>query len=159
MAARIKNTAITAGFIALLIILLFQKCRYAKLEKEFLEFVPKTDTVFVKKPYEVIKTETRYIEKPVYVKVFQKDTTLRKEAEKSDIITAVEIQPKEIRIDRITPQGIVFSNQYDMPAYREIKIDNLGNLQVKKKRRIFSKLLCIAGAVAAGYLIIHNIHH
>ena len=119
------------------------------------------DTVFVNKLYKVIEIQKEYIEKPVKVFVYLKDTTLRKKAEHSDIILGVDVKRKNlfssmetIKIDKISPQGMVFSNEYQEPASREIKIDELGNMQVKKKR--FIKLKRITGIVlvgAAGFII------
>ena len=119
------------------------------------------DTVFVSKPYKVVEIKKEYIEKPVKVFVYLKDTTLRKEAEHSDIITAVHVKRKNlfssddiIGIDKITPKGIILSSQYVTPEFREIKIDMNGNMQVKKKR--FTKFKRVAGIIligAAGFIL------
>jgi hypothetical protein len=119
------------------------------------------DTVFVNKPYKVIEIQKEFIERPVKVYVYKRDTVFRKEIEKSDIILGVDVKRKNIfssmetiKIDKISPEGIIMSNEYQEPAMREIKIDELGNMQVKKKR--FTKLKRIAGIVivgAAGFII------
>ena len=98
--------------------------------------------------------------------VYLKDTTLRKLAEHSDIITGIEFKRHNlfnkmdfIKIDKINPQGLVFSNEYKMPPIRELKIDLNGNLQTKKKRYIGLKI--IASAVIIGttsYFIHQEIH-
>ena len=99
------------------------------------------DTVFVPKPYKVVEIKKEYIEKPVKVLVYLKDTTLRKQAEHSDIITGINFKRHNlfnkmdfIKIDKINPQGLVFSNEYKVPPIRELKIDLNGNLQTKKKQ-------------------------
>ena len=58
-------------------------------EKNSVEKNRVPDTVFVPKPYKVVEIKKEYIEKPVKVYVYLKDTTLRKQAEQSDIITGV----------------------------------------------------------------------
>ncbi len=113
------------------------------------------DTIFVPKPYKVVEIKKEYIERPVRVLVYLKDTTLRKQAEHSDIITGINFKRHNlfrkmdfIKIDKINPKGLIFSNEYEVPPVREIKIDLNGNLQIKKKRYIGLKI--IAGAVIVG---------
>jgi hypothetical protein len=156
----IKNISVMCIIAILLIALLVKSCE----NKQLRNHVEKTripDTVFVKKPYKVIEIKTEYIEKPVKVFVYLKDTTLRKEAEHSDIVLGVDIKRKNIfsnediiKVDKITPLGIVMSSEYPLPTFREIKIDEHGNLEVKKKR--FPKLRKVLRIVligAAGFII------
>lgn len=155
---RIKNK-ITAGLVLALLLLLTGyvaslKLENAQLEKQLIER-PVTDTVFVPKPYEVLKIKTKYVEVPKLVKAYAADSALRDTAEKRDIITGIRLNPRLIKIDRINPQGIVFSNSYDLPAIRSLTIDGTGNLQVKKKRKAGLKILGTAAAIGAGF-IIHN---
>ncbi len=114
-----------------------------------------TDTVFVPIPYKVIEIRKEYIEKPVKVLIHLKDTTLRKQAEQSDIILGMNFKRHhlfqkfdKIKIDKINPQGMIFSNEYQVPTIREIKIDSKGNLQIKRKRHLGLKI--IAGALIIG---------
>jgi hypothetical protein len=109
----------------------------------------------VPKPYKVVEIKKEYIEKPVKVLVYLKDTALRKQAEHSDIITGIDFNRHNlfhkmdfIKIDKINPKGLVFSNEYEVPPVREIKIDMNGNLQTKKKR--YRGLKIIASAVIVG---------
>jgi len=160
MKSNFKNWSVSIIIGILLFLLLFKSCELSKAEK-LSEQRRLPDTVFVSKPYKVIVIKKEYIEKPIKVFVYLKDTTLRKEAEHSDIITAVHVKRKNIfgnddiiGIDRITPKGIVLSSQYETPAFREIKIDMQGNMLVKKKR--FTKLKKIGTIVlisAAGFII------
>ena len=160
LTSNFKNWSIAAVISTLLFLLLFKSCELNRAQK-LSEQRRLPDTVFVSKPYKVIVIKKEYIEKPVKVFVYLKDTTLRKEAEHSDIITAIHVKRKNIfgnddiiGIDRITPKGIVLSSQYETPAFREIKIDMQGNMQVKKKR--FTKLKKIGTIVlisAAGFII------
>ncbi len=160
MKSNFKFYTMTAISIVLLCLFLFKSCENQRLLNH-VEKIRIPDTVFVNKPYKVVVIKKEYIEKPIKVFVYLKDTTLRKEAEHSDIITAIHVKRKNIfgnddiiGIDRITPKGIVLSSQYETPAFREIKIDMQGNMQVKKKR--FTKLKKIGTIVlisAAGFII------
>ena len=121
------------------------------------------DTVFVPKPYKVVEIKKEYIEKPVNVLVYLKDTTLRKQAEHSDIITGINFKRHNlfnkmdfIKIDKINPQGLVFSNEYKVPPVRELKIDLSGNLQTKKKRYIGLKIIASAVVVGTTSYFIHR---
>ena len=121
------------------------------------------DTVFVPKPYKVVEIKKEYIEKPVKVLVYLKDTTLRKQAEHSDIITGINFKRHNlfnkmdfIKIDKINPQGLVFSNEYKVPPIRELKIDLNGNLQTKKKRYIGLKIIASAVVVGTTSYFIHR---
>ena len=121
------------------------------------------DTVFVPKPYKVVEIKKEYIEKPVKVLVYLKDTTLRKQAEQSDIITGINFKRHNlfnkmdfIKIDKINPQGLVFSNEYKVPPIRELKIDLNGNLQTKKKRYIGLKIIASAVVVGTTSYFIHR---
>lgn len=121
------------------------------------------DTVFVPKPYKVLEIKKEYIEKPVKILVYLKDTTLRKQAEHSDIITGINFKRHNlfnkmdfIKIDKINPQGLVFSNEYKVPPIRELKIDLNGNLQTKKKRYIGLKIIASAVVVGTTSYFIHR---
>jgi len=163
------NSIKTYGLIGLCLILLFllllKSCELEKT-KQYAEANRVPDTVYVPKPYKVVVIQKQYIEKPVKVIVYLKDTTLRKQAERSDIITGIDFKRHNLfhkmdflKVDKIDPQGIVFSNEYKLEPVREIKIDMTGNVQVKKKRHLGLK---IAGSILAGsvsaYFIGHEIH-
>ena len=160
MKSNFKFYALTALCVVLFCLFLLKSCENKRLLNH-VEKIRIPDTVFVSKPYKVIEIKKEYIEKPVKVFVYLKDTTLRKEAEHSDIITAVHVKRKNlfssddvIGIDKITPKGIILSSQYVTPEFREIKIDMNGNMQVKKKR--FTKFKKVAGIIligAAGFII------
>ncbi|MEO8760136.1 MAG: hypothetical protein ABI448_04545 [Bacteroidia bacterium] len=160
MKSNFKFYTMTAISIVLLCLFLLKSCENQRLLSH-VEKIRIPDTVYIHKAYKVVEIKKEYIEKPVQVFVYLKDTSLRKEAEHSDIITAVHVKRKNlfgnediIGIDRITPKGIVLSSQYETPAFREIKIDMQGNMQVKKKR--FTKLKKIGTIVlisAAGFII------
>ena len=68
------------------------------------------DTVFVPKPYKVVEIKKEYIEKPVKVFVYLKDTTLRKQAEHSDIITGIDFKRHNLfrKLDFIYFDKILF---------------------------------------------------
>ncbi len=165
MINNIKTYGLIGLCLILLFLLLFKSCELEKV-KQIVENNHVPDTVYVPKPYKVVEIKKEYIEKPVKVYVYMKDTALRKQAEQSDIITGVVFKPHNlfrkmdfIKIDRINQQGIVFSNEYQKPPIRELKIDLNGNLQTKKKRHIGLKI--IAGAVIVGttsYFIHREIH-
>lgn len=138
----------------LLCLLLFKSCELKKA-KQVAENNRVPDTIFISKPYKVVEIEKEYIEKPVKVLVYMKDTALRQQVEQSDIITGIHFKRHNIfhkldfiKIDKIDPQGIVFSNQYQVPPIKELKIDLNGNLQIKKKRYIGLKI--VAGIIASG---------
>jgi hypothetical protein len=146
----------------LFFLLLFKSCEL-KNAKQLVENNRVPDSVFVSKPYKITIIKREYIEKPVRVLVFLKDTTLRKQAEHSDIITGIDFKRHNlfhkldlIKIDKINPQGIVMSNEYQVPPIREIKIDMNGNLQTKKKRYIGLKIIASAIAIGTTTYFIHQ---
>lgn len=150
----VKLYGLTAICLVLAFLLMAKSCELEHA-KHIAEKNRVPDTVFVPKPYKVIEIKKEYIEKPVKVLVYLKDTALRKQAEHSDIITGIDFKRHNlfhkmdfITIDKINPKGLVFSNQYEVPPVREIKIDMNGNLQTKKKR--YRGLKIIASAVIVG---------
>ena len=95
--------------------------------------------------------------------MYLKDTALRKQAEHSDIITGIDFKRHNlfrkldfIKIDKINPKGLVFSNEYQVPPIRELKIDLNGNLQTKKKRYIGLKIIASAVIVGTTSYFIHQ---
>lgn len=158
----IKLYGLTAICLVLAFLLMAKSCELEHA-KQTAETNRIPDTVFVSKPYKVVEIKKEYIEKPVKVFVYLKDTTLRKQAEQSDIITSVNFKRHHlfqkldlIKIDRINPQGIVMSNEYQVPPVREIKIDMNGNLQTKKKRYIGLKIIASAVIVGTTSYFIHQ---
>lgn len=154
MINNLKTYGLSAICLGLLFLLLLKSCEL-KTARKLAETNRIPDTVYVPKPYKVVEIKKEYIEKPVKVFVYLKDTALRKQAEQSDIITGVNFKRRglfqgsdQIKIDRITPQGIIFSNEYKLPPIKELQIDLNGNLKIKKKRYIGLKIL--AGAVIVG---------
>ena len=159
---KIKLYGLTAISLLLAFLLMAKSCEleHAKNTAEK-NRVP--DTVFVPKPYKVVEIKKEYIEKPVKVLVYLKDTALRKQAEQSDIITGIDFKRHNlfnkmdfIKIDKINPQGLVFSNEYQVPPVREIKIDLNGNLQTKKKRYIGLKIIASVVIVGTTSYFIHQ---
>ena len=121
------------------------------------------DTVFIPKPYKVVEIKKEYIEKPVKILVYLKDTTLRKQAEHSDIITGIDFKQHNlfhkmdfIKIDKINPKGLVFSNEYEVPPVIDMKIDMNGNLQTKKKRFVGLKIVASAVIIGTTAYFIHQ---
>lgn len=158
----IKLYGLTAICLLLAFLLMAKSCELEHA-KNSVEKNRVPDTVFVPKPYKVVEIKKEYIEKPVRVLVYLKDTTLRKQAEQSDIITGINFKRHNlfqkmdfIKIDKINPQGLVFSNEYQVPPVREIKIDLNGNLQTKKKRYIGLKILASAVIVGTTSYFIHQ---
>ena len=158
----VKLYGLTAICLVLAFLLMAKSCEleHAKNTAEK-DRVP--DTVFVPKPYKVVEIKKEYIEKPVKVLMYLKDTTLRKQAEQSDIITGINFKRHNlfnkmdfIKIDKINPQGLVFSNEYKVPPIRELKIDLNGNLQTKKKRYIGLKIIASAVFVGTTSYFIHR---
>ena len=88
MINNIKTYGLIGLCLILLFLLLFKSCELEKA-KQFTENNRVPDTVYVPKPYKVVEIKKEYIEKPVRVLVYLKDTTLRKQAEHSDIITEI----------------------------------------------------------------------
>ena len=84
----IKLYGLTAICLLLAFLLMAKSCELEH-SKNSVEKNRVPDTVFVPKPYKVVEIKKEYIEKPVRVLVYLKDTTLRKQAEQSDIITGV----------------------------------------------------------------------
>lgn len=142
------------------LMLLVKSCENRQLQKH-LENVRVPDTFFVKKPYKVTEIKTQYIEKPIKVYVYLKDTTLRKEVEQSDIITGVHLKRKNLfssdellTLDKITPKGIVLRNEYITPKIGELRIDEKGNVEIKKKKFTkFKRAAAIILPLAAGFII------
>ena len=111
----IKLYGITAISLVLAFLLMAKSCELEHT-KNITEKNRVPDTVFVPKPYKVVEIKKEYIEKPVKVLVYLKDTTLRKQAEHSDIITGIDFKQHNlfhkmdfIKIDKINPKGLVFS--------------------------------------------------
>ena len=158
----IKLYGITAISLVLAFLLMAKSCELEHAKNTAEKYrVP--DTVFVPKPYKVVEIKKEYIEKPVKVLVYLKDTALRQQAEHSDIITGINFKRHNlfrkldfIKIDKINPQGLVFSNEYQVPPVREIKIDLNGNLQTKKKRHIGLKIIASAVIVGTTSYFIHQ---
>lgn len=143
----VKLYGLTAICMLFAFLLAFKSCELKKAQ-QLAELNRVPDTVYVLKPYKVVEIKKEYIEKPVKVFVYLKDTTLRKQAESSDIITGIDFKRHNlfrkldfIKIDKINPQGIVMSNTYEVPPIRELRIDLNGNLQTKKKRYIGLKIV------------------
>ena len=158
----IKLYGLTAICLLLAFLLMAKSCELEHA-KNSVEKNRVPDTVFVQKPYKVVEIKKEYIEKPVKVFVYLKDTALRKQAEHSDIITGINFKRHNlfnkmdfIKIDKINPQGLVFSNEYQVPPVREIKIDLNGNLQTKKKRYIGLKIIASAVIVGTTSYYIHR---
>jgi hypothetical protein len=158
----IKLYGITAISLVLAFLLMAKSCELEHV-KNIAEKNRVPDTVFVPKPYKVVEIKKEYIEKPVKVLVYLKDTTLRKQAEHSDIITGIDFNRHNlfhkmdfIKIDKINPKGLVFSNEYEVPPVREIKIDMNGNLQTKKKRFVGLKIIASAVIVGTTAYFIHK---
>ncbi len=158
----VKLYGLTAICLVLAFLLMAKSCELEHA-KNTAEKSREPDTVFVPKPYKVIEIKKEYIEKPLKVLVYLKDTTLRKQAEQSDIITGINFKRHNlfnkmdfIKIDKINPQGLVFSNEYKVPPIRELKIDLNGNLQTKKKRHIGLKIIASAVVVGTTSYFIHR---
>ncbi len=158
----IKLYGLTAICLLLAFLLMAKSCELEH-EKNSVAKNRVPDTIFVPKPYKVLEIKKEYIEKPVKVFVYLKDTTLRKQVEHSDIITGIQFKRHTlfhkmdfIKIDKINPQGLIFSNEYNVEPVREIKIDLNGNLQTKKKRYIGLKIIASALIVGTTTYIIHR---
>lgn len=112
----------------------------------------KTDTVYIDRAIEVVKVSAPI--KPKTIIVYRTDTTARKEAEKADIITGVEVKNNNIAISKITPLGITSVSNYPVPDFSELKIDAGGQVEVKKKRgRKFKNILIFSAGFALGAMI------
>ena len=122
-----------------------------------------TDTVYVDKPYKVEVIKKEYVEIPVKVTVYKRDTVFRDLMEKSDIITGVHYtsgglfsKPKLV-LDKISPKGFVFSNEYNAPKeLKNLTIDYKGNLTTKpniefKVLKVGGITVVISAAALGGY--------
>jgi hypothetical protein len=148
----IKNLVVIAVVLlmVLTVVVLYNKSQYYKALSK-----TTADTIYVRKPYPVTMIKTKYIERSVKVIVYLKDTNLRNSAESKDIITGIELSPSVLTIDKIKSTGEIFSSQYAITPFREIKIDGQGNLQIKKKRYWGLKILGTAMVAATGaYLLL-----
>ena len=154
MINRIKIFTLSGICLFLLFLLLEKGCELKRLRQESIKSkIP--DTVYVSKPYKIEEIKKEHIEKPATVYVYPEDTILRNVVEQKNIITGINIRRGNIfnktdfiKIDKISPLGIITSNEYKMPPLRLIKIDLNGGMQVKKKR--YPGLKMIAGALAIG---------
>jgi hypothetical protein len=147
----ILNLALLLG-----IFLIQKSCQLHRL-KALANLGHKTDTVYVSKPYEVIKIEKQFIEKPIKVYVYKRDTLYRKELENSTLISAIDIKQSglfnpltTIKIDKIDTLGLLFRDEFTFKNPRQITIDHLGNLQVKQNNFNRFKTLKIIGGIAVG---------
>lgn len=154
MRVKLKTYSLVGLCLILFFLLLLKNCEL-KNAKSRVEKSRVPDTVFIPKPYKVTEIKKEYIEKPVKVYVYLKDTTLRKTLEKSDVVIGIAYKRHNlfqkldfIKIDRITPNGSIFSNNYELQPVREFTIDLKGNLQSKRKR--YTGLKIIAGVVMLG---------
>ncbi len=161
----IKLYGLTGICLLLAFLLMIKSCKLNKAKQEAeVNRVP--DTIYVSKPYKVVEIKKEYIEKPVKVFVYLKDTALRKAAEHSDIITGIDFKSGNlfhkmdfIKVDKISPLGLITSNEYKMPEVREIKIDLKGNVEVKKKRHIPLKIIGTAFIIGTSAYFIHQEIH
>lgn len=101
----------------------------------------KPDTVYIPKPYKVLKIEKQYIEKPVKVYVYLKDTSLRKQAEQNTIITDIQLKSKGLfknmdmlKITKIDTAGLIYTDEFKIPPFKSLNIDGQGFLEIKPKR-------------------------
>lgn len=117
------------GFMASVVI---RQCTYVPVIPQYPHT---TDTVFVDRPYKVEVIKPTNI--PVKVYIYKdKDTTLRKEVEKQPIIENVDIKNNEVDITTIDTAGVIKTEIHKIePDSPEIKIDNTGQVEEKKKTR------------------------
>ena len=99
--------------------------------------VIQTDTVYVDKPYKVIKIKE--VEKPVKVTVFKTDTVYREKLIQDTLITHIEIDPKYAKIHTITPEGVPLIKDYPLSSFDKIDINHQGSIQIKKRKTNKSK--------------------
>jgi hypothetical protein len=92
------------------------------------------DTIFVDKPYKVEVIKTNNV--PVKVYVYKDlDTNLRNQREKQPIIEKVDIKGNEVAITTIDTSGLIKTDIHKIEPDSEVKIDNTGQVEEKKKTR------------------------
>ena len=125
----------------LLLLLSIGSCKYVFLRKELKNSsLKQIDTIIVNKPYPVLTIQTKYIEKPVSVIIYKKDTNLRNQVEKQTIITQVQFVKHSfinrklnfLQVDKIDTAGFIFSSKYKVRNISELHIDNKGNVKIKR---------------------------
>jgi hypothetical protein len=147
-----KKLKITISLIGVAVTILLMSLRYQcnkikELKTELHNAKGKIDTVFVPKFYKPKPIPAKEITKPKKVEVFKQDTALRKAVQDSDIVIGVNLQPRKLFrpaklvVDKITPQGFVYSNHYNATDLKSVSIDQTGNVKITtKKRNLYLKI-------------------
>ncbi len=111
------------------------------------------DTVFIEKYIRVLIKPNN---EPVKVEIYkQKDTILRKEVEKQPIIEAVDIKKNEVDITTIDTSGLLKTEIHKIePDSKEVKIDNIGLVEEKKRSKAHKVLVKVWKGTKTGLAII-----
>jgi hypothetical protein len=130
----------------LAIFLWVKTCENKKLNQAA-QIVRIPDTVYINKLYKEIVIQKEYIQKPIKVYVYLKDTTLRNKVEKETIITGIEFTRKNlfqnmdmIKISKIDTAGLIMTDEFKLKPFRAFSVDGLGNLEAKPKRYLGLKI-------------------
>ena len=119
-----------------------------------------TDTIYINKPYERIVVQK--IEVPREVLIYRRDTIFREQMEKDTLISGLQFTPRKLTLHSITPEGQPLVKKYPLAAFRELKVDHKGNLQIKKvkhpKRRKLFRTLGKIGLFVGGYYAGREVH-
>ena len=144
MLDKLKQYSALGLSIVFLILLLIQTCRLKNVPDSSFKL---NDTVYVNKPYPVIKIQT--IEKPVLTIIYKTDTVLRKQYEKENIITQVTFNPShnffnrrklDFKVGKIDTKGKISLSEYHATNAKQININNKGEVEVKRKNFLGLKI-------------------
>lgn len=159
------------AFITILVavFLYVSACLWFPSKRDYIYTPPKVDTVITKKPIAILKIKKDKIVLPKKVIVYKKDTTIRKKIEKETIITGITInrhipilrRMDYIEVSKVDTLGLAFKDKYSISDFKEISIDNIGNVSISKRKKNIRKIAIIATSVAVvaigGKIVINNI--
>ena len=139
-------------------LILFQRQKISDLEERALTAPIRPDTV-VKEVYKVDTVKASEARVPTRVIGYKEaNLPLRERAEREEIVTLVEIEPKQVRIDRIDTLGYLVSDFYpiDLKETSSLKIDRRGHIKVKKKRKLVGLKIGAAVTGFVGAIVLAN---
>lgn len=94
-----------------------------------------TDTIYIDKPYKEIVIKEIEVEVPKTVYIYKRDTIYREILEKDTLISSIEIDRQTATIHTITPLGIPQIKEYNLPPFRQLRIDHEGNFAITPQKR------------------------
>lgn len=118
-------------------------------EKEVIEPV---DTVRTTKPIQPFKVDSVDQTKPDRVIIHPKDTTVKPK------FLGFRVTNSILEVQTLSPEFVPETKIYDIREFQSIQSDTSGNIQVKKKKKIWKKIWIGAGLIVGTTIavIIHS---